>query len=108
MNFGILFFYLLCGHAMADFAFQTPYISTGKRRQNEPRIWPIILLAHGLIHGFFVALFTGSVLLGVCETIAHAAIDFGKCEDWYGLYTDQFLHLLCKVLWILLLAVAMT
>jgi uncharacterized membrane protein YagU involved in acid resistance len=108
MNFGALFFYLLCGHAMADFAFQTSFISTSKRRANAPDIWPIVLLAHGLIHGFFVTLFTGSVLLGIFETIAHACIDFGKCENWYGLYTDQFLHILCKVIWILLLAFAMT
>lgn len=100
---GPVFFYLLGGHAIADFALQSSYVSHGKRRKNEPSHWPIILLAHGLIHGTFVALITGSTLLGVCETIAHSAIDFGKSEEWYGLYADQFLHVLCKVLWLVLL-----
>jgi hypothetical protein len=47
---------------------------------------------------------TGSATLGLLETVAHWAIDFGKCEKWYSIHVDQALHLLCKVAWLGLLA----
>lgn len=38
----------------------------------------------------------------VCESAAHAIIDFGKCEKLYGTGVDQALHLACKILWLAL------
>jgi hypothetical protein len=34
--------------------------------------------------------------------MAHARIDFGKNDGWYGFHLDQFLHMLCKLIWLLL------
>lgn len=107
-----LFIQLLMGHAMADFGLQSQAMAKGKNR-NVPKdyippgqtpnvCWPYYLVAHGLIHGFFVFLFTGSVWLGAAETVTHASIDFGKCDNHYGIHFDQTLHVLCKVLWVYL------
>jgi hypothetical protein len=54
------------------------------------------------MHGAFVSLATGSILLGILETMAHAIIDFGKCEGYYHIVTDQILHVECKVLWLVI------
>lgn len=108
-------FYLLVGHAIADFALQTDFIVRNKNRHTPityvppgqiPQIfWPYVLTAHALIHGGFVALATGSPILGVAETICHWVIDFGKCENKYGIHTDQLLHFLCKLLWLTIIFV---
>lgn len=68
-------------------------------------MWPYALSAHALMHGAAVSLITGSVVLGLAETGAHWCIDFGKCENWYGIHLDQALHLACKVLWVAILGV---
>lgn len=104
-------FLMLCGHAVADFMLQHPWVAQNKNRHavstgydpklHGPRetIWPYVLTAHALTHGAFVCLATGSAALGLAETAAHWAIDFGKCERWYGIHVDQWLHIACKVLW---------
>lgn len=106
-----LFFKLLCGHALADFALQSEFIANNKNRHSVPKgydpklhgerqtIWPYVLTSHALIHGLMVYIATGNSIWGVLETISHWLIDFGKCEKCYGIHTDQALHLLCKVLW---------
>ncbi len=104
-------FLLLCGHAGADFMLQTPWVAQNKNRHSTPAgydpklhgpkqtIWPYVLTAHALTHGAFVYLATGSVLLGALETAAHWAIDFGKCERWYGIHADQWMHIGLKLAW---------
>lgn len=111
-----LLFKLLCGHAIADFALQTDWIACNKNRHYAPKgydpalhgpqqsIWPYVLTSHSLIHGLMVYLATGSLELGIAETIAHWMIDFGKCEKWYGIHLDQWLHIGCKILWLLWLS----
>lgn len=105
----VLFFWLMVGHALADFPLQGDFVARGKNRhvRTEPPpgqkyqpVWPIVLPAHGLIHGGFVAYFTGIWWLGLCEALAHCAIDFLKCDRRFGVYTDQALHVACKVLWV--------
>jgi hypothetical protein len=101
-------FWLLAGHALADFAIQPDAMARGKSRHFVPRqaesrkaetIWPYWLTSHALIHGAAVALATGCVPLGIAETVAHWLIDFGKCEDWYGFHVDQAAHVACKLAW---------
>jgi hypothetical protein len=110
-----LLFKLLAGHALADFALQSDFIANNKNRHSIPKgynpdlhgpmqtIWPYVLTSHALIHGLMVFLATGSTTLGLIETGAHWVIDFGKCEKWYGIHTDQWLHIGFKVAYVLFL-----
>ena len=106
-----LLFWLLVGHAIADFTLQPDSLSSAKRRTAIGELpWQVALSAHSAIHAGFVALICGSVFLGMLELLAHSAIDYAKCEGWLGvgrraMWTDQLLHVLCKVTWISLIAV---
>ncbi|MGD8384101.1 MAG: DUF3307 domain-containing protein [Lysobacterales bacterium] len=99
-----LFFQFLVGHALGDFVFQRDIMARSKSRHAEIHQtagkgfpgWYYWLLAHALIHGGTVFLISGSLLLGVIETLLHSLIDFGKCERWYSIHVDQALHILCK------------
>ena len=114
MNFLELFLLLMMGHAVADFALQTDWIAFNKSRHVTPKgydpekhgplqkMWPYVLGAHALIHGAMVYLVLQNPLLAFLESVSHFAIDFGKCEKWYGIHTDQFAHFFCKVLWVYL------
>lgn len=44
-----------------------------------------------------MAAITGQVGLGIVETLAHVVIDYGKCDEWYGIDADQALHIACKL-----------
>lgn len=101
---------LLVGHAIADFWAQSDALAKMKNRnrdsssfcppgQKPQAVWPYALTAHALLHGAAVWAITGSMWLGAAETVAHWIIDFGKCENWYGIHADQGAHFGCKVLW---------
>lgn len=99
-----LLFWLLFGHALADYPLQGDFLSRAKRRDGVPGFpWWLALSSHALIHGGFTALITGSVLLGVAETINHFVIDYAKCQNKIGIVTDQALHVFCKVLYVVII-----
>lgn len=116
MEYVYLAFMLFFGHSLADYALQSDFMATNKNRNAEPKgynpaihgpkqvFWPYVLLGHAAIHGGAVSLITGAPVLGLVEFVAHAAIDFGKCERWYGIHLDQWLHFTCKVIYIILIA----
>jgi Protein of unknown function (DUF3307) len=102
-----LLWWLIVGHALADFVLQSGDMARGKSRHyvgapNEPP-WYYWLSAHALIHGGVVGIVTGTAGLGVSEFVAHWLIDFGKCEKLYGFNTDQLFHLVCKITWLVIL-----
>jgi len=100
-----IFWWLLAGHALADFGLQSEFMARNKNRNLSPSYqppyttWPYVLGSHALIHGIMVAIITGDARLGIAETTFHFVIDFGKCEKWYGNHADQAMHILCKVAW---------
>ena len=105
-----LFALIIC-HAFADFVFQSDSMAKGKNRHYKTTpppnakftpSWMYWLSAHALVHGGVVWLITGNAWLGVAETIAHWCIDFGKCENWYGIHSDQSVHIVCKIIWSIL------
>lgn len=110
-----IIFYLLGAHALCDYPLQGDFLARGKNHKNPlPGVpWYQCLLAHALIHGFAVSLITGSLWLGLAETICHTYIDYSKCNgkfaSWGGdegaFNFDQYLHAMCKVAWYLILTV---
>lgn len=103
-----LFFALMIGHAIADFWAQSDALAKMKNRNRDnsafcppgqvPQpVWPYALTAHALIHAGVVWVITGFVWLAIAELIFHWIIDFGKCENWYGMKEDQGMHIACKV-----------
>ena len=107
-----LFFKLMFAHFFADVTLQSTKMANGKNRNKKSdyvllpgqkfiACWPYDLTAHAITHGGFVYIATGSLALGITETIAHWVIDFAKCETWTNIHTDQLLHLLCKIGYIL-------
>lgn len=98
-----IFFLLLFGHALGDYALQDQYMFEHKNKIRNPESWYWYLGAHSVIHGGFVGFFTGSFVLALAETICHAAIDHAKCRGRITLNLDQVLHIGCKGIWIILL-----
>lgn len=98
-------FLLMIGHAAADYALQNDFMAMAKNHTTElgKVYWKWVLPSHGLIHAGFVYFITGSFVLGMAEFIVHTITDYLKCDGKIGFNTDQFIHLGCKVLWILLL-----
>lgn len=110
----ILLFALLIGHALADFPLQGDFLSHGKNRhikppkladgkESPPTLWAYLMTAHCLIHAGFVWFVTGYVVFAVAEFVLHFLIDVMKCEGKTSFETDQWLHVLCKVAFVLVL-----
>lgn len=113
-----LLFMLLCAHALCDFPLQTPEIGKGKNRNRpidpamippgqkiDKTVWIHYMSAHAAIHGGAVSLVTGFWIIGLLEFVAHWTIDFFKCENKYGIFTDQMLHIGCKAVWVILVVI---
>lgn len=103
-----LIFWLLCGHAVADFALQSQAMAKGKSRYYKPDAilkgqkyipcWMYWLSAHALIHGLAITLIMPCGFAwkyGLVATGLHWVIDFIKCENWTNPHIDQLLHGLC-------------
>ena len=98
-------FMLIFGHALADFVLQPDAMGYGKNRNDKIHdkehslfpVWWYWLTAHSLVHGGVVYLITGSLLLGVIESVIHWVTDFAKCEGWIGMHLDQAIHIGCKI-----------
>lgn len=99
---------LIVGHALCDYPLQGDFLSRAKNHtaplSGVP--WWQALGAHAVIHGGMVGLLTGSLWLGIAETVVHFAIDRGKCAGRYGYNVDQGLHIVCKLVWVAALLIA--
>lgn len=95
---------LILGHSVADFALQSKHAARMKNRNTDEgrNIWFQALMAHSLVNGAAVYIITGSMGLGIAETLLHFWIDYGKCDNWYGMTVDQALHIGCKLSWALM------
>jgi hypothetical protein len=102
-------FWLLVGHALADYPLQGDWLSKAKNHTLADKlvpgqtIWFLALLSHAMIHAGFVVLITGSYALGFVEFICHAVIDDAKCDGGLTYNQDQLLHIGCKVIYVLLM-----
>ena len=103
-----MLFFLIVGHALADYPLQNGPMAIEKCRRSSSDLqkvvpWYYWLTAHALIHGGFVGWITQSAGLGILETVCHWSLDYLKCEGWTNIHIDQLLHIVCKVVWYLLL-----
>lgn len=101
-----LLFWLIAGHALADYALQNQYMADAKspRTSQGVGIWKWVLFMHAMIHGAMVAYATGYIFIGILEVAAHFWIDHLKSTGRLGEgpkahIRDQALHIGCKVIW---------
>ncbi len=102
-----LIIFLLIGHLVSDYLLQNDNIAIGKNRNiNKIHLtvpWYYWLITHSSIHGLAVFITTGHISLCITEIILHTLIDYTKCEGKISLQVDQILHVLCKVIYIILI-----
>lgn len=105
-----LLFALLIGHALADYALQTSFISKAKcpcfwEGKGTQWNWVVVLAAHSLIHAGMVWIVTGMMWIALVELTLHFMIDKLKCDERFGFRTDQGLHVLCKAMFVVVIFV---
>lgn len=109
-----LFYAFFLAHLFGDYPLQSSFMALSKSRAHQQRIreeqgeeaadsWLYCLFAHSAIHSGLVWIISGSFLLALVELVLHALIDWAKSEGRFGLFADQALHALCKVLYTVLL-----
>jgi hypothetical protein len=103
MHFAELLFWLVVGHAVADYPLQGDFLARAKNRTAPiPGFpWWQALGAHAVIHAGAVALVTGVWWLGLAEAAIHAVTDDAKCRGRLTLNQDQAIHIGCKIVWAL-------
>ena len=105
---GSQLFYLLCGHALADYAFQSDFMANRKQPRFPETLhdaygpWWWWMLAHSLINGMLVGSILHWWVLGLLETLVHFGLDTAKGMGQLTTTQDQVGHLLSKVVWMLL------
>lgn len=94
---------LLAVHALADYPLQGDWLAKAKNHKLSlvpgETIWPMALASHSLIHALGVYLVTSSLLMASFELVAHAAIDYGKCDGRLTYNQDQVAHVVCKLVY---------
>jgi hypothetical protein len=111
-----MLFYLIAGHFLADYPFQSDAIASCKCRKSQHPAqvgvpWWYWLTAHSFVHGAMVGVImkwygvAEPIALGfaIAETVVHWLIDWGKCEKLFNIHMDQGLHIICKLLWWIIL-----
>lgn len=102
-------FLLLSGHFLCDYPLQGDFIGKFKNRNvndkmNPPFIpWWHLMTAHAFIHAGMVLVITNRIELVVAELFAHFIIDVLKCEGYTGINIDQALHIICKIIYVMIL-----
>jgi len=101
-----VFFWLIFAHAIADYPLQGDFLARAKNHKSPiPGINPLVaLFMHSMIHAGFVAMITGSLLIGCLELIAHMLCDALKCDGDISFVEDQVAHVLFKALWVFVYA----
>jgi hypothetical protein len=105
-----LLFVMIGVHAVCDYPLQGDFLAHGKAGGTLAldRLRYLFLLTHAWIHAAAVALLTGSLALGAIELVLHTLIDELKIEGHTSLWTDQALHVACKMLYVALLALGVS
>lgn len=94
-----MFFQLVMGHYLADFALQSDWMAKFKAPKSFP-YWLHVMTAHCAIQALSVWLITHSWVFTAMEFFGHFAIDVLKCKGKIGFGTDQALHISMKLLYV--------
>ena len=96
---------MILGHFVCDYPLQGDFLAKAKNKNTAiPGVpWYQALIAHAGIQALSVYLITGIWWIALLELLCHAFIDNSKCKGWLSFNQDQALHMICKVLWFLLL-----
>lgn len=105
-EFLAMLFLLIAAHCVCDYPLQGEFLAQAKNRNTVigKAFWKHALFAHSMIHGTAVLVLTGSLALAVVEVVAHAVIDWFKCEGRITLNTDQAAHIACKFIYACIVA----
>lgn len=102
-----MLFWLLVGHALADYPLQGDWLSKAKNVTLNlvpgESIWVGAMTCHCLIHAAMVLIATGSWAACLTELVMHFGIDYCKCKGSISYNTDQALHAGCKVWYVCLI-----
>lgn len=60
------------------------------------------LIAHAGMHGCSVAWLLGNPWIGLAEWVLHAITDVLKCRNIISFQTDQTIHIVCKLIWLVI------
>lgn len=97
--FHLLLIKLIFAHCLADYPLQGDFLASAKNHKKPISgvPWYQALGAHAAIQAGFVWLITGSLTCATVELIAHAVIDYLKCDGRTTYNQDQAMHIFCKV-----------
>lgn len=100
-----LFFKLVIGHFLADFPLQGDFLSKAKNYNTAiPHVPPFwAMAAHCAIQAGMVWLITNHWGFALIEFMAHWVIDALKIENEITFSGDQIMHILCKLLYVLMI-----
>ena len=82
-------------HAIADFALQSDTMIKCKSWKENGN-WLMWFIAHAFINGAMVYFVTGSMKLGLIETVLHGITDAVKCGGFTNPDEDQEIHIAYK------------
>lgn len=99
----MLLFVLLGAHSFFDYAGQGDFMAKAKNASAPIPGVPFwhALISHSVIQGAAVAFITGLPVLGIAEMVIHGITDHLKCLGKISFTTDQAIHVLCKVAWVI-------
>ncbi len=105
-----ILFALIIAHVLFDYPLQGDFLAKYKNRHYKsdeptpPLLWAHCLTAHSLMHAGAVWAITGSFIIGLIELVLHWIIDFIKCEGITNIHSDQALHILCRIGYVVAMA----
>lgn len=97
-----LFYWLVVVHAVTDLGLQSEWCGSHKAmRVNNVYnpSWVGVLAGHSILQGGGVAFVTGSIPLGLAETVVHFCTDFLSSNKYIRFRTDQIIHITSRVVW---------
>lgn len=97
-------------HYLFDFPLQGDYLSRAKNQADPlPHTpWNHAMTAHCFLQAGGVYIVLGIWWIAALEFVSHFIIDSMKCHGELTYRQDQYLHIGCKVIWVILAIVTVT